>query len=315
MESKPLQKVQVFLSAYNGEKYIQSQVESILQQEAVDVLLTIRDDGSTDRTYIILENLSRQYPKKIQIIKGKNLGYRKSFLSMLEQAEAGVAYFAYADQDDIWEPEKLKCAITLLKRKSQSWLYASALKITDADLNVLSVKSPEKMRQTLGSFFVRTRLAGCTMVFTRALLEIAVKYDQLEVSHEMAPDHDALLCMLSMLYEKDIVLDPRAYILHRRHATTETSGGRGIKNRIQVESKRIFHRPHSYQYTARLLLKEPIDWTKNEQSVGNRSLLEAIAGYDQSIWNEIKLCFNKNICCGVRVADILIRIKMILRCY
>ena len=62
MGNKMYPKVQIFLSSYNGEKYIQSQVESILQQEAVDILITIRDDGSTDQTCAILENISQRYP-------------------------------------------------------------------------------------------------------------------------------------------------------------------------------------------------------------------------------------------------------------
>ena len=47
-------KVQVLLSAYNGEKYIRCQIESILRQKDVQVMLLIRDDGSTDGTAHIL---------------------------------------------------------------------------------------------------------------------------------------------------------------------------------------------------------------------------------------------------------------------
>lgn len=304
-------KVEVFLSSYNGEKYIQEQIESILNQNKVDVLVTVRDDGSNDGTVSILKEIEAKYPERVQMTEEKNIGYRRSFLRLLSYANSSADYFAYADQDDIWEPDKLQQAITFLERNSKSWLYASALKITDSDLNVISVKCPTDVRQSLGSFFVRTRLAGCTMVFKRELLNIALKYSDLELSHETSPDHDALLCMLSMLYGKEISIDAQAYILHRRHESAETSGGRGIKNRLDVEWKRIIGRKYSFQNTAKLLLKEPCATSKNP----NYKLLKEIEHYDDNIISVIRLCFDKRISCGIIMADLLMRLKMLLRYY
>lgn len=118
-------------------------------------------------------------------------------------------------------------------------LYASALKMADKNLNVQYVRKYNDLKQTLGSFFVRIRLAGCTMVFTKKLLDIAKKYSNLNFASESRLDHDALLCMLSLLYDRKILIDDNAYILHRRHDSAETSGGRGLMNRIEVEVKRI----------------------------------------------------------------------------
>lgn len=308
-----LPKIQVFLSTYNGEKYIEEQIESILNQENVDVYLLVRDDGSTDDTKRILRELCAENCERIQVIEGENVGYRKSFLSMLAYSKKDVEYFSFADQDDVWERVKLENAIKLLEKNPDSWLYASALKITDENLNVLSVKRTTDLKQSLGSFFVRTRLAGCTMVFTRELKQIAEKYANLDVGREMAPDHDGLLCMLSLLYNRNIILDPEAYILHRRHEGTETSGGRGLTNRIQVELKRILHRTNSYKYVATLLLNETI--LQSEEGKENRKLLNEIANYDKTEKTVVKLCLNQKITCGIKAADILIRCKMLLRKY
>lgn len=315
MENKIIPKIEVLLSTYNGEKYLESQIDSILNQQGVEIVLTVRDDGSTDRTLEILESYKAKWPTKIFVIEGENIGYRRSFLSLLAMADETVDYFAYADQDDVWELDKLKCAVMLLNGNLDSWLYASALKITDENLNIMSTKCLDDLRQTLGSFFVRTRLAGCTMVFTKNLLKIALKYAKLDVEHEMAPDHDCLLCMLSMIYGKRILYDTQSHILHRRHDAAETSGGRGVKNRIFIEKNRIVYRKHSYQYIAKLLLKEQIDWNQSSQVNNNRKLLEKIALYNYSVRNVIKLCFDSRIQCGIKCADILIRCKMLLRWY
>lgn len=311
--SKSLPRIQVLLSAYNGEKYIKEQIQSILEQRNVDVCVLVRDDGSTDRTRDVLREICSEDSKRIQVIEGKNVGYRKSFLSMLAYANDDMDYYSFADQDDVWEPEKLAEAIRILGENPKSWLYASALKITDENLNVLSIKAPTDLIQSLGSFFVRTRLAGCTMVFTKELKKVAEKYSRLDVKRETAPDHDCLLCMLSLLHNKNIALDAEAHILHRRHNGTETSGGRGLKNRVQVELKRLRHRTNSYKYVASLLLSEPFLQTK--EGAENKKLLNEIAHYDESVKSIVKLCLNSQIKCGIKAADILIRYKMLLKKY
>ena len=256
MDKLTIPRVQVFMSTYNGMGYVKEQVDSIMNQEGCYTSILARDDGSTDGTLAVLKSLQAQYGDRISIIEGNNVGYRKSFLSMLEAANPKMNYYAYSDQDDYWESDKISRAVELLNSDKGTMLYASALKIADKDLNVQYVRKYDDLKQTLGSFFVRTRLAGCTMVFTKELLDIAKKYSNLNFASESMPDHDALLCMLSLLYDRKILIDDNAYILHRRHDSAETSGGRGLMNRIRVEIKRIRERNYSYQNTANLLMQE-----------------------------------------------------------
>lgn len=118
--------VQVVMSTYNGEKYLKEQIDSILSQEGVDVRLYIRDDGSSDRTTDILA--SYQEHKNVKIEKGNNLGFAKSFLTALDECDE-ADYYAFSDQDDVWEKDKLSTAIEILEEESQSTplLYCSAL--------------------------------------------------------------------------------------------------------------------------------------------------------------------------------------------
>ena len=57
--------VSIAMSTYNGEAYIQEQIESILKQKFVDVHIHIRDDGSTDNTVSIINDYATRYPNKI----------------------------------------------------------------------------------------------------------------------------------------------------------------------------------------------------------------------------------------------------------
>ena len=151
--------VQVVMSTYNGEKYLKEQIDSILSQEGVDVRLYIRDDGSSDRTTDILA--SYQEHKNVKIEKGNNLGFAKSFLTALDECDE-ADYYAFSDQDDVWEKDKLSTAIEILEEESQSTplLYCSALQRVDENLNPLHVQSYHGLRINLPSMLTRGVSAG-----------------------------------------------------------------------------------------------------------------------------------------------------------
>lgn len=103
-----MKNVAVLMSTYNGESYISEQIESIFSQDFDDkklnLTLYVRDDGSTDQTREIVSNLSQKYNIMCDF-EGPNLGFAKSFYSLLNNAEAD--YYFFADQDDIWTKNKL----------------------------------------------------------------------------------------------------------------------------------------------------------------------------------------------------------------
>lgn len=110
MENKE-KKVAILLSTYNGEKYVREQLTSFLNQTYRNIEIIIRDDGSKDGTIKILEKYVNTH-KNIKLVKGKNLGFIKSFFELLKLGNAD--YYAYADQDDIWFPNKIELAVNSL---------------------------------------------------------------------------------------------------------------------------------------------------------------------------------------------------------
>ena len=100
-----MDKVQVLLSTYNGEKYLQEQIESIIRQEDVEISLLIRDDGSCDKTIEIIENLKRKN-SNIIYYSGNNLGPARSFMDLINKS-GNFDYYAFSDQDDVWKSKKL----------------------------------------------------------------------------------------------------------------------------------------------------------------------------------------------------------------
>ena len=100
------------MSSYNGEKYIEQQIDSILEQTYENIVIYVRDDGSSDGTVDILSRYQEQ--GKIVVIRGKNIGYIRSFFQMLTECEK-TDYYAWCDQDDVWVPDKIERAVSLLE--------------------------------------------------------------------------------------------------------------------------------------------------------------------------------------------------------
>ena len=99
------EKIDILLATYNGEKYVQEQIESILNQTYKNIHLIISDDVSTDGTREILKQYEEN--KNITIYyQSQNLGYIKNFEFLISKVENNI--YMLSDQDDVWLPEKIE---------------------------------------------------------------------------------------------------------------------------------------------------------------------------------------------------------------
>ena len=116
-------KVCVLISTYNGERFLEEQIASIIAQKGVEVDILVRDDGSSDMTCSLLERWQKE--GKLKWYKGENLGFARSFMNLLKTA-SGYDYYAFCDQDDIWLEDKLQRAVAALEKiEDKVKLYCS----------------------------------------------------------------------------------------------------------------------------------------------------------------------------------------------
>ena len=95
-----MDKIDILMATYNGEKYLKEQIESILNQTYSNFRLIVSDDCSTDNTRMILEEYQEK-DNRIEIYyQDKNLGYIKNFEFLLNKVENN--FYMLSDQDDIW---------------------------------------------------------------------------------------------------------------------------------------------------------------------------------------------------------------------
>jgi glycosyltransferase involved in cell wall biosynthesis len=101
--SHPL--ISVVLCSYNGEKYIEEQIDSILNQTYSNLELIISDDASADSTLVKLQRYQSNPKVKLHFQK-QNIGPSKNFEFAIRHA--GGEFIACSDQDDIWFPDKIE---------------------------------------------------------------------------------------------------------------------------------------------------------------------------------------------------------------
>lgn len=237
MSTKPVEhnlgnipQIAVLMSAYNGAKYIRCQIDSILNQTlGKNLHLFIRDDGSTDNTEAVIA-ATGEVGRRITLLKGSNVGAKNSFLKLLEFAKTlprCYEYFAFSDQDDQWDSDKLEVAVRQLQSLPDQApaLYGAASFHVDADLRPLQKREKRKVKPlTLYNTLIQCIVPGHTHVFNRRLLDVLE--DRLPMNRIYY--HDSFLLSVALICGH-LVYDPWPHASYRQHDS----------NQLGVENNRV----------------------------------------------------------------------------
>lgn len=225
-------KVQVLLSTYNGEKYLEQLLNSVIKQKTVNVCILARDDGSKDGTVGILNRYSQEY--NINIMAGENLGFIDSFWRLVNEA-SGADYYAFCDQDDVWEEDKLCSAVEMLKNYDCPALYTSNAEAVDNELNTISAKAFEQdAALSVAGALKHSRLPGCTFVFNNKLLLELQKYNGLILAHDWITTVIAAATGV-------IIYDQKTHLKYRIHSGN--SIGLESKTNALIQQVKRFFKP------------------------------------------------------------------------
>lgn len=226
-----MKKVQILLSTYNGESYVEEQINSLINQEYQNINIKIRDDGSKDRTIEILDELITT-KENISFIKGKNVGVIKSFFELLRDSNDSAEYFSFCDQDDFWEADKISRAISLLEKEEQAipLMYCSRTTLVDQDLKVLGYSENPTKEITFANALVQNIATGCTVVINKKAKELIVK----EFPNAVVM-HDWWFYIVVSAFGK-VVFDHESKILYRQHSNNTVGAATSL---LSKWSKRI----------------------------------------------------------------------------
>lgn len=207
-------KVDILMAAYNGEKYIAEQIESIINQSYEGWTLNIRDDASTDNTRVIVRQYVRKYPDKIRLFTNmENSGSPKSnFFELIKNSDADVIFTC--DQDDIWEKDKIEITLKKFENTDKPLLVHSDLTVIDDENRVIypsmiKAQHINPSRSLLNQLLVQNIVTGCTMAFNRALADILVE-------PELLPVHDWWIAAVASVFGSIKFID-KPTIKYRKH--------------------------------------------------------------------------------------------------
>jgi len=209
--------VAILLSTRNGAAYLREQLDSLLGQTHRQWVLYWRDDGSSDETRLIMRDfLGRLDPgRSVAIEDGDSIGCAASFLRLLRAAHAADApWVAFADQDDVWLPEKLERGVRALA--TVPWrtpgLYCARQVLVDAALRRVG-ESPRLRRP--GGFpaaLTQNIATGCTVMLNGAAAGLIAD------SHPPAGTvHDWWCYLLVAAAAGQVLTDPKPVVLYRQH--------------------------------------------------------------------------------------------------
>jgi len=120
------------VATYNGERFLNAQLQSIAHQTRVPDVVLIADDGSIDETNEISRAFAEQSNIKVELVRNtRRLGYGENFLTAAAQLKTD--YIAFCDQDDLWRPDKLEVAVGELQRTGDGLFVHAATLIDDED--------------------------------------------------------------------------------------------------------------------------------------------------------------------------------------
>lgn len=231
-------KIAVLMSTYNGENYIKEQIDSILAQTGDFTLeLWVRDDGSRDGTVDILARYAEA--GKLRWYTGENRKPAHSFMDLLLSCPE-YDYYAFADQDDVWQPDKLASGISQLKAQEGPALYCANAQLVDRHLDSLGrcvYKQPPRL--DLHTLSCAGDLLGCTMVFNAPLAQLL---QSCPMPGAMVM-HDFYLALVCLLAGGNILFDQTPRMLYRQHGANVVGASHSKLSALKNRFKYITRRP------------------------------------------------------------------------
>ena len=224
----PTNRILVLMATFNGARWIDEQVSSIVRQHGVSLSWVFADDGSTDETPERLRSFATTLPSANVLAPAPSkLGAAGNFLRLLRDARlADVDFVALADQDDIWERGRLTRAIQLLRSDAADGYSSDAMAFwPDGRRRLLGKAHPQRAYD----YLFEPAGPGCTYVITVALARALQQELRSEPKRfEGIGYHDWLIYAFARTQGFRWVIDPVPGVQYRQHGDNELGANFGF---------------------------------------------------------------------------------------
>lgn len=247
MINKKLPKVAILLAAYNGEKFIQDQIESIINQLYINAYIYISIDSSTDNTLEICKYLKKLYKNIFIINKGEESfgSAGKNFYYLIKNVDfEEFDFIALSDQDDIWKPSKIIRGIQVLEKESASG-YSSDVECFWDNLRKKNKIIKKSYPQKKYDYYFEPAGPGCTYILKSNLAQAIKK--NIQKSSQLPFHHDWFLYAFARSYNFKWHIDNTHNILYRQHQNNQVGANTGLTQkikRLKILRERKFQKYH-----------------------------------------------------------------------
>ncbi|KRB83378.1 glycosyl transferase family 2 [Duganella sp. Root198D2] len=208
-------KVAILLGTFRGQEYLAEQLDSFAAQTHSNWEVWASDDGSTDNTLAILALFKDQWPPgRLSVLAGPAKGFVSNFLALTCNSSIQADYYAYSDQDDIWEADKLERALEWLESvpADAPALYCARTRLVDSNNREIGF-SPLFGDPRFANALVQSIAGGNTMVFNNAARALLLQAGpQIPVVY-----HDWWLYMAVTGCGGKVFFDPVPTLRYRQH--------------------------------------------------------------------------------------------------
>jgi glycosyltransferase involved in cell wall biosynthesis len=210
-------RISILMSTYQGERHLLEQLESIRSQTYSNWRLFVSDDGSTDNTLpILLDFQASLCHAQMEIVSGPRRGFADNFMSLLLNSSIEGDYFAFCDQDDVWNKDKLAIAVSKLESLTEGKpaVYGSATILVDDKLNVLGKSHGACAVPSFKNALAQNIAGGNTIVLNKKMRGLLLQIGSVEVV-----SHDWWVYLICTGVGGEFYFDEKPEILYRQHAS------------------------------------------------------------------------------------------------
>ncbi len=343
-----MDKVVVLMSTYNGDRYLENQIESLMGQEGVEVEILARDDGSSDKTLEILEGYKKansndeaeKINQSFDYYVGQNLGPAGSFLDIMKHAPE-ADFYALCDQDDTWLPDKLKIAVEAIKneiRKRNNERNSCVIEGSSSNKNANKMAADEHLAKNSVHdipilYYGMPRFAdndGKLLKGPKGIYEKSLDFPScliksnstgctmvfnralLELINSKTPGtitmHDEWLHKVCLAVGGILIYDEDGRILYRQHGGN-TIGGQLSPWKVLKRYWKTVTEPDCIRSKC---VRSVVDCFGDNMSPENRKMAEKVAFYKESFGKRIELLLDKEIKTEYPKRNVMFKIAVLL---
>lgn len=295
----------VLLATYNGSRYINPFLDSLEAQTHQAFKLLVRDDGSTDGTLDAV--MARRGRLNIEVMPtAHRAGAARSFMELLQHAGNHHGAYLFADQDDVWLPEKVERAVKALSDAGDTpTLYCTRQQLVDAELKPLGLSATPRWLDVHNAA-VENVVTGCTMGINSALRDLVLQ-DDMPAGYRM---HDAWMYLVASALGQ-VIQDPWPSVLYRQHGSNTVGASHSRWRSVLSSVRRVLawdDQTAPYSGPAQAFLKQH----GHRLSDAVRRDLQLLRGPDCTIAERLRLCFLSDFKRQRRTDHVIMRLLFLL---